>query len=164
MDPHLYGQLIFGKAGKNTQWKKVSSTNSDGKTGWLTCRRMKPYHLFFFNVCFWERQNVSGGGAEREEDTESKAGSRLWAVSTEPDAGLEPTNCEIMTWAKVRCLTDWATQEPLSILNIPVQRDSVLLSPMYNLQACLLVAWGWGEGTGFLTIPWAGDQSVPSLR
>ena len=40
---------------------------------------------------------MSRGGAEREGDPESKAGSRLGAVSTEPDAGLEPTNCEIMT-------------------------------------------------------------------
>ena len=30
---------------------------------------------------------MSGGGAEREGDTESEAGSRLRAVSTEPDAG-----------------------------------------------------------------------------
>ena len=37
---------------------------------------------------------MSGGGAEREGDTESEAGSRL---STEPDAGLELTNLEIMT-------------------------------------------------------------------
>ena len=40
---------------------------------------------------------MSRGGAEREGDTESKAGSRLPAVSTEPDAGLEPTDREIMT-------------------------------------------------------------------
>ena len=32
---------------------------------------------------------MNGGGAEREGDTESEAGSRLRAVSTEPDAGLE---------------------------------------------------------------------------
>ena len=44
-----------------------------------------------------ERQSVSGGGAEQEGDTESKAGSRLRTVSTEPNAGLEPMNCEIMT-------------------------------------------------------------------
>ena len=44
-----------------------------------------------------ERQSVSRGGTEREGDTEFKAGSRLWAVSTEPDAGLELTNGEIMT-------------------------------------------------------------------
>ena len=40
---------------------------------------------------------MSGLGAERDGDTESKAGSRLQAVSTEPDTGLELTNCEIMT-------------------------------------------------------------------
>ena len=40
---------------------------------------------------------MSGGGAEREGDTESEAGSRLPAVSTEPDTGLELSSCEIMT-------------------------------------------------------------------
>ena len=40
---------------------------------------------------------MNGGGSEREGDTESEAGSRLRAVSTEPDAGLEPSNCEITT-------------------------------------------------------------------
>ena len=44
-----------------------------------------------------ERQNVSGGGAEREGDTESEAGPRLRAVSTEPEVGLELTNGEIRT-------------------------------------------------------------------
>ena len=56
---------------------------------------------------------MNGGGAEREGDTESEAGSRLWAVSTEPDAGLELTDREIMTWAEVGRSTDWATQAPL---------------------------------------------------
>ena len=40
---------------------------------------------------------MNGGGAEREGDTESEAGSRLRAVRAEPDAGLELTNSEIMT-------------------------------------------------------------------
>ena len=44
-----------------------------------------------------ERQSVSGGEAERQGDAESEAGSRLGAVGTEPDAGLEPTTWEIMT-------------------------------------------------------------------
>ena len=38
-----------------------------------------------------------GGGAEREEDTESEVGSRLQAVSRERDAGLELRDREIMT-------------------------------------------------------------------
>ena len=33
-----------------------------------------------------DRQNVSGGGADRERKTQNP---------TEPDMGLEPTNCEI---------------------------------------------------------------------
>ena len=40
---------------------------------------------------------MNGGGSEREGGTESEAGSRLWAVSTEADAGLELTYHEIMT-------------------------------------------------------------------
>ena len=40
---------------------------------------------------------MSRGGAEREGDTESEAGSRLGAVGTEPDVGLEPTDREIVT-------------------------------------------------------------------
>ena len=36
----------------------------------------------------FERESTSRGGAERGGDTESKAGSGLPAVSTEPDAGL----------------------------------------------------------------------------
>ena len=44
-----------------------------------------------------ERECVSWGGAEREGDTESEAGSRLRAVSTEPDVGLKLTNREIVT-------------------------------------------------------------------
>ena len=55
-------------------------------------------------------------GAEREGDTESEAGSRFWAVSTVPDMGLEPMDCEIMTWAEVGCTTDGDTQEPLDLL------------------------------------------------
>ena len=46
-------------------------------------------------IYFWqrerERQSMSQGGAEREGDTESEAGSRLRAVSPEPNGGLELT-------------------------------------------------------------------------
>ena len=57
---------------------------------------------------------MNRGGAEREGDTELEAGSKLWAISPEPDAGLELTDCEIMTWAEVGRLTDWTTQVPLA--------------------------------------------------
>ena len=65
-------------------------------------------------IYFWERQRpgTNRGGAEREGDKESEAGSRLWAVSTEPDVGLELMNCEIMNLAEVGRLANWATQVP----------------------------------------------------
>ena len=44
-----------------------------------------------------------GKGREREGD---RLGSRLQALSCQPDAGLELTNCEIMTRAEVRVSTD----------------------------------------------------------
>ena len=55
-------------------------------------------------IYFWERERVreAGSKAEREGDTKSKAGSRLWAVSTEPNAGLELMSREIMTWVEGR--------------------------------------------------------------
>ena len=71
------------------------------------------FFLFFFFtfltfLFIFEREKdraQQGRGRERErererEDTESQAGSKLRAVSTEPGAGLELTDCEIMTWAK----------------------------------------------------------------
>ena len=67
----------------------------------------------FFNIYSFLRDTDSmsrGGGRERE--TESEAGSRLWAVSTEPSVGLKLTNHEVMTWAEVGHLTDWTTQAP----------------------------------------------------
>ena len=105
---------------------------------------------------FWEIENTSRGG-ERQGDTESKAGFRLWAVITEPDAGQEPTNHEIMTWAKVRGSTNWATQAPhqpvffkwffelnlkISLLvhnlNTHYEQFNVKLPPLYHF---LLVFW-----------------------
>ena len=49
---------------------------------------------------------MNGGRAEREGDTESEASSRLQAISPEPDAGLELTVREIVTWAEVGRLTN----------------------------------------------------------
>ena len=55
-----------------------------------------------FNVCLFlrDRQSASEKGAlETEGDTESEAGSQFTArvVSSGPYAGLELTNCKIMT-------------------------------------------------------------------
>ena len=54
--------------------------------------------MCFYLKKYFERENdrerMSGGGAERERE---RISSRLHAVSTEPDMGLDPTNQEIMT-------------------------------------------------------------------
>ena len=44
-----------------------------------------------------ERDRIRGWEGPRDRDTESEAGSRLRAVSTEPDTGLELTSREIVT-------------------------------------------------------------------
>ena len=41
-----------------------------------------------------ERERTSKEGAEREEE---RIPSRFHTVSTEPDSGLKPMNCQIMT-------------------------------------------------------------------
>ena len=40
---------------------------------------------------------MRAGKGQREGDTESEAGSRLWAVTSKSDAGTELMNSEIMT-------------------------------------------------------------------
>ena len=99
--------------------------------------------FYFFNIYFWERETVrqkhketewGGGGAERQGDTESEVGSRLWAVNTESDVGLEHTNCEIMTWAEVGCSTNWAMQAPQEILFKVYLKLGLLKLIWYTLQ------------------------------
>ena len=87
----------------------------------------------FFNFLFiFERERVSehewGRSRERERDTEREAVSRLWAVRTEPDVGLEPMNCQIMTWAQVGCLTNWAIQAPHTYILIDGLNHSIIHS------------------------------------
>ena len=64
-------------------------------------------------IYFWEREreNKQGRGTERGRKTIPKG---LCADSKQHDAGLELINHEIITWAKVGCLTEWATQVPLT--------------------------------------------------
>ena len=64
-----------------------------------------------------ERERMQAGDGQRERETQNpnEQGSRLWAVSAEPNAA---TSDEIMTCAKVGCLTDWATQVPQAVIFI----------------------------------------------
>ena len=89
----------------------------------IMLRIKNKFFKIFFNIYSFLREK-DRGGAEREGDTESEAGSRLWAVGTEPNTGLELMNHEIATWAEVGRLTDWATQVPPdpNFLNLLIQR------------------------------------------
>ena len=82
-----------------------------------------------------ERERAWAREGQRQRDTESEADFRLWAVSTEPDTGLKPTNCEIITWDKTGCPTNWATQAPLSfgvILKLDLANTTTYI--MHTLQ------------------------------
>ena len=65
-----------------------------------------PSIIYFLNIYLLLRDRESRGGPETDKYSESKAGSRLCAASTELVAGLELTSHDIMTQAKVRCPTD----------------------------------------------------------
>ena len=101
---------------------------------------LKNDYLFIFDR---EGERVSREGAEREGDTGSEAGSRLWAVSTGPDAGLELPDREIMTWAELRHLTNWTTQAPptnnwLSTYYVPSAEQGTEDSKMNKVWSLLL--------------------------
>ncbi|XP_049469796.1 adrenodoxin, mitochondrial isoform X2 [Panthera uncia] len=70
----------------------------------------------------FESARASQGRTEREGDTESKAGSRLRVVSTEPNMCLEPADHEIKTGAKVgrstECTTQVHVKEPWPALRV----------------------------------------------
>ena len=131
LGPQVCWGGLLGQPGFLTRGQALSGS-SQPVLGWgQTCRDgLSPgnrkgvllWHSFgiflMFNY-FWERDRVWAREGQRDTHTESEAGSGLQAVSTEPDTGLEPTDCEIMTWAEVGSSTDWVTQAPL---NFPILR------------------------------------------
>ena len=59
------------------------------------------------HLCVCERETEHGQGeAERGRDRETEAGSRLHAVSTEHDVGLELKHYKIVTCAEIGRLID----------------------------------------------------------
>ena len=76
-----------------------------------------------------EKQSMNGGGAEREGDTASKTGSRLRAISPEPDVGLELTDGEIVTWLKSDAQPTAPTRGPYSY----IFKHKLLISPKMGI-------------------------------
>ena len=81
---------LAGERGKRVQFFKNTSLNSLKRIA----RILFLSFFFFLHLFIFERQ---AGEGLRGNQTQSEAGSRLRAVSTEPDTGLEPMNLEIMT-------------------------------------------------------------------
>ena len=105
---HLKAVVYTGDIGKHTHPNTQALVTHNQK--WPKTFLKKKNFLTF--IYFWERDRARMGEGQREGDTESETGCRLWAVSTEPDAGLELADREIMTRAEVGRLMDWATQVP----------------------------------------------------
>ena len=110
--PQPLGRLSaqwWGRMGCGGNWDEDGGSRNLWKRSVVFLKK-----IFLTLIYFWDRetQSMNRGGAEREGDTESETGSRLWAVSTESDAGLKLIDREIMTWAEVGRSTDWATQAP----------------------------------------------------
>ena len=66
-------------------------------------------------ISFWERERYRVWAvAGQKKRGRHRIQSRLWAVSTEPDVGLEPMNHGMVTWAEVGRSTYWVTQHPIT--------------------------------------------------
>ena len=94
--PLKVGDICFRGCGAHCVSEQLSqaSTNSTSAQSLFIFIKKLCFNVYLF---LKERQSVNRGGSEREGDTESEAGSRLRAVSTEPDAGLQLKSREIMT-------------------------------------------------------------------
>ena len=64
-------------------------------------------YIYFKVHLFWESEQVRAGEGQRERGRESQVGFRY-----SPEPALNPTNYEIMTWAKIK-------SQMLSLLSHP---------------------------------------------
>ena len=73
-------------------------------------------------IYFWETE-AEQQKRGRERDTHTQNPKQAPGVSTEPDAGPELTNHEIVSRAEVGRLTDWATQALLSLFYLKTRKQ-----------------------------------------
>ena len=95
--------LVTFQVLNNHMWLVVTILDNTDYRTFLSLQKII-FLIFLVFIYLCERESM--GGTERNGGTESKVGSRFWAVSTKPDAGLELMNREIITQAKVRVLTE----------------------------------------------------------
>ena len=95
------------------------------ETRHLDCAESYFFSFFKDFIYLFEKEHTSGGEKdqrEREKQTPCWAGSPTLAGSQDP---------EISTWTKGRCLTNWATQEPLA--ESYLMKCNVFVSQMLSL-------------------------------
>ena len=106
---------------KNFSW--ITHLNLECKTGKLG-KKHRMISLFIYLCWERERKNEKRKGRERGRQ---RILSGLRANSGEPDAELELTNCENVTWAEVRSLMNWATEAPREYLYQHKPRKEILV-------------------------------------
>ena len=130
------GPGSWGQAYNQNIVAPILPTDSWGAAFW------KKNLMFIFER---DRQTVSRGGAERGGDTEFQVGSSLWANSREPDAGLKPTNHEIMMFDdhKIGCLTNWAIQVPwgLQLFRVSFLPPLAQAKTLHVLEEIQILPW-----------------------
>ena len=91
-----------------------------------------PFFLSLFIFCVCERQHMHHWGRDREGERESIP-SRVWSCA-EPLSGLHLTNCEIMTWAKIKSPTVNQLSHPgAPSLLLLCEKGTILISQLWSL-------------------------------
>ena len=89
---------------------------------------------FLKNVYCWETEHEQGRGRERERETQNpNQAPGCQHGAWYGDLELEPTNREIMTWAEVRRLTDWATHASLKHSGFLEKQNDICQKPSKRL-------------------------------
>ena len=97
-----------------------------------------------FIYLFWEREreHECARGVEKEGQ---RIPSRFCMVSTKPNAELDPTNCEIMTWAEVKSQTlNWLSHSgapELKCLLVTLCSYYPIPPFFFSLLSLILKAW-----------------------
>ena len=93
------------------------------------------YASFFILFIYFERKRecVQAGEEQRERKRE-KIPSRLCTTSTEPNARLKPTNCEIMTWVEIKSrMLNRVTQVPPTLFLLHASDVSLTVLQYYSV-------------------------------
>ena len=99
-----YAQTLIYASMVDMIWYLIVDSFCISLTNGLSCIGHFRFLLFFkclFILRERERERERKWARSRERGRE-RIPSRLWAVSAEPNMGLHLTNCEIMTWAKIK--------------------------------------------------------------